>query len=367
MSGPEERRLRRVFRSAMAAAMAAAPLACGGASASGTDGGPDGSVTADDTADGRADADAATDVGADVPRGPCSPFDDPEAGLELCGFLRILPCGVPAEAGPRNGCYLANDDCNDLCEGVVFSCSAVGDSCLDGSIVEDAGPLHLDCMTCLGGPGRRPGGLGRARAPDARTRLGRHLANAAHLERASILSFARLGRELRTLGAPESFSRVAHRCARDELRHARTTTRLARAQGAEPARPRVAPRAAQRSLEDVALENVIEGCVGETYAALVAAWQADHAQDPSIATAMRTIAQDELRHAAFSWAIARWASIRLSNDANARLERARCDAIVALRRTAARREHPAVTASAGLPSPHAQNVLLDQLESALWA
>ena len=365
MIGQEEARLKRLFRGAMVAAMAA-PLACGGGSSTSVaDAGPDGSVASD--ASQEASVDAATDVEIDVPRGPCSPYDDPDAALELCGFQRILPCGVPAEAGPRNGCYLANDDCNDLCEGVVFSCSAVSDSCVDGSIPEEAGALHLDCQTCLGGPGRRPGGLDAPRASGARTRLGRHLADAAHLERASILSFARLGRELRRMGAPASFSRLAHGCAQDELRHARTTTRLARAHGAEPARPRVAPSNARRSLEEMALENAIEGCVGETYAALVAAWQAAHAQDRSIAIAMRDIARDELRHAAFSWAIARWASGRLDADANARISSARRNAVAALRRHVTRSEDSDVAASAGLPATRAREVLIDQLESALWA
>ena len=172
---------------------------------------------------------------------------------------------------------------------------------------------------------------------------------------------------MRHLGAPRSLSKLAHRCAQDELRHARTTTRLARTHGAEPARPRVARGTARRSLDDVALENAVEGCVGETYAALMAAWQASHARDRSIAMAMREIARDELRHAAFSWAIARWASTQLDSAAQSKLQSARRDAIAALRRQAARAEDPATAASAGLPSPRAQQILIDQLETALWA
>jgi hypothetical protein len=80
---------------------------------------------------------------------------------------------------------------------------------------------------------------------------------------------------------------------------------------------------------------------------------------------MRGIAKDELRHAAFSWEIARWASKRLDSEANARIEEARRQAIVALRRQATR-EDPALS-GAGLPSRAVQSILIDELETELWA
>lgn len=51
------------------------------------------------------------------------------------------------------------------------------------------------------------------------------------------------------------------------------TRRLAARYGATAPRPRV-ERAPVRSLEDIAVENAVEGCVRETFGALVGAWQA---------------------------------------------------------------------------------------------
>jgi hypothetical protein len=64
----------------------------------------------------------------------------------------------------------------------------------------------------------------------------------------------------------------------------------------------VAPAPPARSLEELAVENAVEGCVRETYGALTAIWQARTAKDPSVAAAVRRIARDETRHAALSWA-----------------------------------------------------------------
>ena len=52
-----------------------------------------------------------------------------------------------------------------------------------------------------------------------------------------------------------------------------------------------------RALGVVAIENAVEGCVRETFGALIASWQAEHARDPGIKRLMRSIARDETRHA----------------------------------------------------------------------
>ncbi len=81
--------------------------------------------------------------------------------------------------------------------------------------------------------------------------------------------------------------RAARRSAREEIRHARSAGRLARRFGAVPVRARYGASCLVRSLEDVALENAIEGCVRETYGAAVAWWQAERSHDPQIAREMR--------------------------------------------------------------------------------
>src|SRR5205823_2406284 len=140
--------------------------------------------------------------------------------------------------------------------------------------------------------------------------LGEHFARVAHLEAASVHAFVRLGRELDAHGAPKRLLDAAARAARDEIRHARVTARIARRFGASPPPARVR-QLAVRSLAAVAIENAVEGCVRETFGALVAKWQADHAGDAEVATAMERIARDESDHAALSWAIAGWSAARL--------------------------------------------------------
>src|SRR6185295_13249702 len=122
----------------------------------------------------------------------------------------------------------------------------------------------------------------------------------------SIHAFRRLARELRAHGAPSDLVNAARACARDEARHARTMARLARAHGATIDRVHVED-VGTRDLEAIARENAVEGCVGETYGALLAIWQAEHAADADVRAAMREIAPDEMRHAALAWAVATWA------------------------------------------------------------
>jgi hypothetical protein len=116
------------------------------------------------------------------------------------------------------------------------------------------------------------------------------------------------------------------RARRDEERHARAMARQARMRGAPVSAPRVL-RHAIRPLEAVARENAVEGCVNETFGALIAAFQAEHAPRASLRRVFARIAADEVRHAALSWAVARWAEARLDPAARARVAAARARAL----------------------------------------
>jgi hypothetical protein len=122
-----------------------------------------------------------------------------------------------------------------------------------------------------------------------------------------------------------------------------------------------------RPLDVVALENAVEGCVRETYGALVASYQAAHARDPEIAREMEAIARDETRHAALSWAVARWIAPRLAPEARARMA-ARCaEAIASLRREVDAEVPCDVVTAAGLPRAQQQHALLAVLEAQTWS
>lgn len=137
-----------------------------------------------------------------------------------------------------------------------------------------------------------------------------YLAECAMLEAASVYSFERLERELIALGAPVSLAVAAKNSALDERRHAAATSELAM-QFAAPQVRFAVEEPSQRGLYELALENAIEGCVRETWGAVVAAFQAEHAQDARVRELMREIAVDECGHAALAWRVADWAEAAL--------------------------------------------------------
>ncbi len=213
--------------------------------------------------------------------------------------------------------------------------------------------------------GRRPAGL--ARVPDVRfgDPVGAWLASAARLEAASVMAFHVLERELTLHAAPPALVRAAARAAEDEVRHARVTRRLALRFGSRPARARVAKRS-PRALREIAIENAIEGCVRETFGALVATWQSRAAADVEIAQAMRRIAVDETRHASLGWRVARWANPMLDPDERSAVARAKRDAIDELRAEIDRDPPEAVVALAGVPCARDARRMFDALHAEVW-
>jgi rubrerythrin len=196
--------------------------------------------------------------------------------------------------------------------------------------------------------------------------LGSFFAGVAHLEAASVVAFEVLGDDLGRLGAPAELVAAARRSARDEVRHARVTARIARRHGAEPPVVQGVRRRA-RGLLAVAIENAVEGCVRETYGALVASWQAAHAGDPRIARAMGRIARDEARHAALAWAIDRWMEPRLDRSSRRAVLAARNRAVRTLLRATRAPYPPFLVTRAGLPSPARASALLAHLQATLWS
>ncbi|RKH06828.1 ferritin-like domain-containing protein [Corallococcus carmarthensis] len=214
--------------------------------------------------------------------------------------------------------------------------------------------------------GRRPVGLQVAEACQSPEALGRYFADAAHLEAASVHAFLRLRDELELHGADVGLQDAARRSAMEEVQHARVTDRLARRFGGTPQRPVVA-ELPPRSLVDVALENAVEGCVRETYGALLAHHQALHAHDLEVRQAMVRIAEDETRHAALSWDVDQWARPRLSAQQRDTLREAQRRAVALLRQEVAVPLDASIITQAGMPTPEAALALLDTLEQDLWA
>lgn len=216
-------------------------------------------------------------------------------------------------------------------------------------------PSNAQCAA-----GRRPEGFVLAEPGGAARSVVAYLTELAALEGASIAEFARLRDELRAHGAPRDLVRGAEAARRDEILHARLTQRLVRAFGGRPSRVRVEPRA-QRTLEELAIHNAVEGCVRESFGALSATWQARHATHPDIARAFARIAEDETRHAAFSWELAAWLETRLDARAAARVANARAHALDELASAQAVAPEARVAALAGVPTVAIAQHLLAQM------
>ncbi|APR80261.1 putative lipoprotein [Minicystis rosea] len=146
---------------------------------------------------------------------------------------------------------------------------------------------------------------------EVREHVARRWADRARNEHASVASFGRFAIALMALGAPPELVEAAHRAAIDEVDHARLCLAMASRYAGEPmgfGALRVDGAFADvDSLEAAAVDTVMEGCVGETLAALEAAATAALAGPPAVRLALEIIAEDEARHAELGWAFVRWA------------------------------------------------------------
>jgi hypothetical protein len=243
-------------------------------------------------------------------------------------------------------------DCRAVCGDDVLTCVSEGQP---GLVMCVSPPFPCE--------GRRPVGL-RSAARTVDSGFARHLADAAWLEAASVDAFGVLRRELRAHGAPRRLLRAASRSKRDERRHARATKALAKAFGVEVA-PVERDAAPLRSLAELALENAVEGCVRETWGALLALRQASRAREPAVRATMRRIARDEARHAQLAWAVDTWLCPRLSPAERQQVLAARRAAVNELARDL-RSSLPLVERERlGLPGAAEATVLLAELDRSL--
>jgi|GEM_PF-1418970 len=219
-------------------------------------------------------------------------------------------------------------------------------------------------LNCMGGRGHAAlRSTGRANATDP---VGRWAASCAHAEAASVPAFVGLARELEAHGAPKSLQMRALQAAREEVTHAKMMCQLARDRGAEVPPPRF-DRITVRDLETIATENAVEGCVRETWAALEASYQGQHALSPHVRAAMTRIAADETRHAELARDIDGWCRSRLDPAANARVNAARSAAAARLLARNAKTTNESVRRHLGLPNEHDAALLKQGLHNALWS
>ncbi len=166
--------------------------------------------------------------------------------------------GSAESCGVENSGYLSDDACTHLCPlGPSPPVNGASDKPANKCFVQGSS-LQCDYAPC--GTGRRPPGLEPLARDSSNDAVADVLARIAHLEAASVPAFRRLSRELARLGAPATLVARARRAARDETRHARVMTVLARRRGASV--PRIGVRRTpKRDVETIAIDNAVEGCV----------------------------------------------------------------------------------------------------------
>jgi hypothetical protein len=249
--------------------------------------------------------------------GACSAAD--VAHTTLAG---LPPGSGECECSPIRGPYAGTAD-----GGAATCCYLVGSISCEGRPLLVAGEARLaeviaaPSAWCSAPPDRDAArrdfaaalaALDAAALPvSARARLAQRWAERARNEHASVASFGRFSIALMALAAPPALVESAHQAAIDEIDHARLCLSLASAYGGEPlgfGPLRVDGAFAEvDSLEAAAVATVIEGCVGETIAALEMGEAAAQAGPLAVRLALTAIAEDEARHAELGWAFVRWA------------------------------------------------------------
>jgi hypothetical protein len=122
-----------------------------------------------------------------------------------------------------------------------------------------------------------------------------------------------------------------------------------------------------RPLEAIAIENAVEGCVRETYGAVIGMRQAERARSRDLRRAMRRIAREETSHAELAWEVRRWLDGKLDPAARRAVDEAQANAIATLTRELAREPEGLLVAELGLPTACEARAAVASLHASIWA
>ncbi len=294
-------------------------------------------------------------------------YDGGDGAIDV-GCIYDLPCGLPPTLMPLGcGIYFSDTVDSSLPDAHAFAgCNiAEGSGCTSGNFTPGPnGAVGIICTDCLGGGGRRPRGLKRLKHVTARTRAGAYFAQMAHEESASVHAFRCMKQELLRFGAPDDLVNAATHAEHEEVLHALLMSKYARAFGGVSVPARI-KKTTRRSLEAMAIENTVEGCVNETFGALLMTWQAQHAATQDLRSTFARIAKEETGHAALSRAVGAWADTQLDERARQRVKNARARAVAKLVRSQKGLENKGFERVVGYPELSERSVLIDKMIDAL--
>ncbi|MBK6519562.1 MAG: ferritin-like domain-containing protein [Polyangiaceae bacterium] len=263
-----------------------------------------------------------------------------------CGAGQVCMCGDPIGACVQADCATDADCGEELlcstyvtepgCGGTAFSCQTPEDECasdsdcLSGEQCSSDGakkicapincaigrPFVVEGAERLAGTERRTDWGAADLTPDvggldlaSRAKLASYWTQIGRMEHASIAAFARFALQLLSLGAPPELVSRTHSAMADETRHTRLAFSLASAYGAVEVGP--GALAMDGALSDSSVEAVLEtvileGCVGETVAAMEAREALENVSDPALRFVFSEIARDESEHALLAWRTVTW-------------------------------------------------------------
>ncbi|WP_434424113.1 ferritin-like domain-containing protein [Nannocystis pusilla] len=279
-------------------------------------------------------------VDADCESGAC----DVSIYTGRCATDIQLQCRTDEDACASDEDCVEGEQC--VFDGLEGRWNCLGITCIIGR------PLTIEGQTRAAPPVGRADWLaaldiGEDVPSDVAVALVAHWSRVAALEHASVASFARFTLELMALGAPPELLAEAQRAASDEIRHAQIAWSLASAWARRELGPGPLPLAGlgiRNRVADIVRDLVKEGCVGETLGAAEAEALAAASGHPTMVPLLRTIAQDEARHAALAWRCLRWLLAIRPEDA-------RPAAISALAEARAELAEPTAHAESGPSAP----------------
>ncbi|MGC4094199.1 MAG: ferritin-like domain-containing protein [Polyangiaceae bacterium] len=271
----------------------------------------------------------------------CTSDADCDATAPICecgpniGTCVAATCTTDADCGTlKCASYTANPGCDIpsyACQLATDQCAGDGD-CPSGQTctVRTEGSARICSLaTCVAGrpflvegQARRAETIERSDwagtcavalaglSSEQRSALGRHWADIGCLEHASIAAFARFTLELLSFGAPRELVELCNGALRDETLHTELAFALASAyHGARlgPGALDVGGALDVSSLAHSVRTAFVEGCIGESVAAIEAATARDAALDPCVAQVLELIARDEACHAELAFRFVKWA------------------------------------------------------------
>lgn len=183
--------------------------------------------------------------------------------------------------------------------------------------------------------------------------IGVYFAKSAHEQAAAVFSYIALATQLRSFGAPTNLIEQCQSAAKDNILHAKIMQELSEMEGVFVPSFHYVPTS--QSILEVAMQNAVDGCIYETWAALLANWQSTHLpSDPELQTVYEQIGKNKAMHGQLAWDLHFWFLSKLRTREKKQLSRAQSKAIAQLLLAEGNISY---VAGLGLPLSHEKKVL----------